>query len=493
MDLINSYKTFLDNGKTERECVTTALAMAQAKGFRPIGDYKELKAGDRVYVTNHEKSVALFVIGQEDIRGGINFVTSHIDSPRLDLKMKPVYEKDGVVYLNTHYYGGIKKYQWVTMPLAIHGVIFRKDGSRVDVIAGEKEDEPSFCISDILPHMAQEQMKKSASDFIEGEDLDLVVGLDPKGKDGKEEGKAAILSIIEKEWGIKEDDFLSAELEVVPAGRARSLGFDSSLVMAYGQDDRVCAYTSLQAILDLEGMPKRTACTLLVDKEEIGSTGMSGMDSQLLSNLVAEVLDKCGCYSSLALRRCLRDSKMLSSDVTAAFDPLAPRALRPEQRRLPWQGSLLREVHRQPWKVWLERREPRVHRPPEEDFRRGRLPLADERDEQGRRRRRRNDREVRGLVWHGRHRLRRARAEHAQPLGDHSPERHRERIQRLRRLLQSLRKSPIKQGRPATGPSFVSSHVEEHLAVCRIGPLAPVHDELELIGALSDLVHLAED
>lgn len=322
MDLINSYKTFLDNGKTERECVTTALAMAQAKGFRPIGDYKELKAGDRVYVTNHEKSVALFVIGQEDIREGINFVTSHIDSPRLDLKMKPVYEKDGVVYLNTHYYGGIKKYQWVTMPLAIHGVIFRKDGSRVDVIAGEKEDEPSFCISDILPHMAQEQMKKSASDFIEGEDLDLVVGLDPKGKDGKDEGKAAILSIIEKEWGIKEDDFLSAELEVVPAGRARSLGFDSSLVMAYGQDDRVCAYTSLQAILDLEGMPKRTACTLLVDKEEIGSTGMSGMDSQLLSNLVAEVLDKCGCYSSLALRRCLRDSKMLSSDVTAAFDPL---------------------------------------------------------------------------------------------------------------------------------------------------------------------------
>lgn len=174
MDLINSYKTFLDNGKTERECVTTALAMAQAKGFRSIGDYKELKAGDRVYVTNHEKSVALFVIGQEDIRKGINFVTSHIDSPRLDLKMKPVYEKDGVVYLNTHYYGGIKKYQWVTMPLAIHGVIFRKDGSRVDVIAGEKEDEPSFCISDILPHMAQEQMKKSASDFIEGEDLDLV-------------------------------------------------------------------------------------------------------------------------------------------------------------------------------------------------------------------------------------------------------------------------------------------------------------------------------
>ena len=324
MDLINSYKTFLDNGKTERECVTTALAMAQAKGFRPIGDYKELKAGDRVYVTNHEKSVALFVIGQEDIRKGINFVTSHIDSPRLDLKMKPVYEKDGVVYLNTHYYGGIKKYQWVTMPLAIHGVIFRKDGSRVDVIAGEKEDESSFCISDILPHMAQEQMKKSASDFIEGEDLDLVVGLDPKGKDGKDEGKAAILSIIEKEWGIKEDDFLSAELEVVPAGRARSLGFDSSLVMAYGQDDRVCAYTSLQAILDLEGMPKRTACTLLVDKEEIGSTGMSGMDSQLLSNLVAEVLDKCGCYSSLALRRCLRDSKMLSSDVTAAFDPLHP-------------------------------------------------------------------------------------------------------------------------------------------------------------------------
>lgn len=320
MDLINSYKTFLDNGKTERECVTTALAMAQAKGFRPIGDYKELKAGDRVYVTNHEKSVALFVIGQEDIREGINFVTSHIDSPRLDLKMKPVYEKDGVVYLNTHYYGGIKKYQWVTMPLAIHGVIFRKDGSRVDVIAGEKEDEPSFCISDILPHMAQEQMKKSAGEFIEGEDLDLVVGLNRNDED-KDAGRKAIMDILHRQYGICEDDFLSAELEVVPAGRARSLGFDSSMVMAYGQDDRVCAYTSLQAILDIDQDLETTACTLLVDKEEVGSVGMTGMDSALLANIVSEVMDKCGEYSSLNLRRALRASRMLSSDVTAAYDP----------------------------------------------------------------------------------------------------------------------------------------------------------------------------
>lgn len=320
MDLINGYKTFLDNGKTERECVTSALEMAQAKGFRDISTYDSLKPGDKVYVVCNEKSLALFVIGRKSLVDGIGFVTSHIDSPRLDLKMKPLFEKEGIVYLDTHYYGGIKKYQWVTMPLAIHGVVFRKDGSRVDIVVGEDEDDMSFCISDILPHMAQEQMKKSAGEFIEGEDLDLVVGLNRNAED-KDAGRKAIMDILHRQYGICEDDFLSAELEVVPAGRARSLGFDSSMVMAYGQDDRVCAYTSLQAILDIDQDLETTACTLLVDKEEVGSVGMTGMDSALLANIVSEVMDKCGEYSSLNLRRALRASRMLSSDVTAAYDP----------------------------------------------------------------------------------------------------------------------------------------------------------------------------
>lgn len=320
MDLINGYKTFLDNGKTERECVTSALEMAQAKGFRDISTYDSLKPGDKVYVVCNEKSLALFVIGRKSLVDGIGFVTSHIDSPRLDLKMKPLFEKEGIVYLDTHYYGGIKKYQWVTMPLAIHGVVFRKDGSRVDIVVGEDEDDMSFCISDILPHMAQEQMKKSAGEFIEGEDLDLVVGLNRNDED-KDAGRKAIMDILHRQYGICEDDFLSAELEVVPAGRARSLGFDSSMVMAYGQDDRVCAYTSLQAILDIDQDLETTACTLLVDKEEVGSVGMTGMDSALLANIVSEVMDKCGEYSSLNLRRALRASRMLSSDVTAAYDP----------------------------------------------------------------------------------------------------------------------------------------------------------------------------
>lgn len=320
MDLINGYKTFLDNGKTERECVTSALEMAQAKGFRDISTYDSLKPGDKVYVVCNEKSLALFIIGRKSLVDGIGFVTSHIDSPRLDLKMKPLFEKEGIVYLDTHYYGGIKKYQWVTMPLAIHGVVFRKDGSRVDIVVGEDEDDMSFCISDILPHMAQEQMKKSAGEFIEGEDLDLVVGLNRNDED-KDAGRKAIMDILHRQYGICEDDFLSAELEVVPAGRARSLGFDSSMVMAYGQDDRVCAYTSLQAILDIDQDLETTACTLLVDKEEVGSVGMTGMDSALLANIVSEVMVKCGEYSSLNLRRALRASRMLSSDVTAAYDP----------------------------------------------------------------------------------------------------------------------------------------------------------------------------
>ncbi len=319
-DLINSYKTFLDNGKTERECVAASIALARSKGFRSIEEYSALKAGDRVYITMKDKAIALFIIGKNELEKGINFVTSHIDSPRLDLKMRPLYENENLVYLNTHYYGGIKKYQWVTIPLALHGVVFKKDGTRVDIKAGE--EDPSFCISDILPHIAQEQMKKSASDFIPGESLDLIVGLNTSKDGKKDEGKAAILDILKKEYGIEEADFASAEIEVVPAGKARSLGFDSSMVMGYGQDDRVCAFTSLMALLETEETPATTACCLLVDKEEIGSTGATGMDSAMLANLTGEILDKAGVYSSLTLSRCLRNSHMLSSDVAAAFDPL---------------------------------------------------------------------------------------------------------------------------------------------------------------------------
>ncbi len=325
MSIIDTYKSFLDKGKTERECIATAIDLARARGWKEIGEYSSLKAGDKAYVVTGGKSAAFFIIGRRPIVEGVNYITSHVDSPRLDLKMKPLYEKEGVTYLDTHYYGGIKKYQWVTLPLAIHGVVFKKDGSRIDITLGEDEDGPSFCISDILPHIAQEQMKKTASEFIDGEDLDLVVALNPgEGDEAKDLGRKTVLKYLADNYGMEEADFLSAELEVVPAGRARTLGLDGSMVMAYGQDDRVCAYSSLQAILDTTAEVETTACVLLVDKEEIGSTGMSGMDSELLPNMLSEVMDKCGCYSSLALRRSLKASHMLSSDVTAAYDPLNP-------------------------------------------------------------------------------------------------------------------------------------------------------------------------
>ncbi len=321
-ELIDGYKLFLDEGKTERECVSRSVELARAKGFVELCDKEKLESGDRVYYINRDKSIALFVIGSGRPECGMNILGAHIDSPRLDLKMKPLLERDGLVYLNTHYYGGIKKYQWVTMPLAIHGVVFRKDGSAALVEIGEDEDDTALCISDILPHIAQEQMKLPAGEFIKGEELDLVVGLSPNdGSEEKDRGKKAIMALIKERYDIDEDDFLSAELEVVPAGRARDMGLDRSMVLAYGQDDRVCAYTSLRAILDMEGTPERTSCCLLVDKEEIGSVGSTGMDSLILENTVAEVLAKCGYSDSLTLRRCLRNSYMLSSDVNSAYDP----------------------------------------------------------------------------------------------------------------------------------------------------------------------------
>lgn len=325
MSLIDEYKNFLDCGKTERECVDTIIQIAENAGYREIDEFEHLASGDKCYIVKADKSIALYHIGTLPLDKGMNILGAHIDSPRLDIKMKPLYESDGIVYLDTHYYGGIKKYQWVTMPLAMHGVICKKDGTTVIVNVGEDEDDIALCISDLLPHMAQEQMKATAADFIPGEDLDLVIGLTPReteeNKDEKERGKKAILAVLKERYDIEEDDFLSAELEVVPAGRSRTLGFDESMILGYGQDDRVCAFTSLKALLDYKGEVNRTLCCLLVDKEEIGSVGMTGMSSNLFENFTAEILDKMEDYSELKLKRAFQNSKMLSSDVNSAYDP----------------------------------------------------------------------------------------------------------------------------------------------------------------------------
>ncbi|MBQ4378673.1 MAG: aminopeptidase [Treponema sp.] len=333
-NLINDYKSFLNDGKTERECVSKIISLAEKAGFQDISKCTSLKAGDKVYVQKMNKAIALFNVGTDKIENGMNILGAHIDSPRLDVKQNPLYENNFLVYLNTHYYGGIKKYQWVTLPLAIHGVVCKKDGSVVNVCVGESEDDPVFCISDILPHLAQKQMKENASDFITGESLDLILGsgIPEKDKDDDNEEKSdkkdkkpsakkAILSILKEKYQIEEEDFGSAELEIVPAGKARDLGFDRSLILGYGQDDRSCAFTSFRAILE-SGKVKKTACCLCVDKEEIGSVGATGMGSHFFENALAEVVARLPeGYSELTLRRCLANCSMLSSDVNAAFDP----------------------------------------------------------------------------------------------------------------------------------------------------------------------------
>ena len=330
--LIKDYKAFLDSGKTERECVQMIIKAAEAKGYKNIEDCNKLKAGDKVYITKMNKAIALFEIGKDRIEKGLNILGAHIDSPRLDAKQNPLYEKDNISYLNTHYYGGIKKYQWTTIPLAIHGVVCKKDGTTVNVVIGEDEADPVFCISDILPHLAQEQMKDKASDFIKGEDLDLIMGSVvplPKNatkeeKKEKEKSKKIILDLLKDKYGIEEEDFNSAELEIVPAGKARDLGLDRSLILAYGQDDRSCAFTSLAALLDSKA-GNRTNCCLCVDKEEIGSVGATGMASNLFENMVSEVVARTEeTYSELTVRRCLANSNMLSSDVNSAYDPMNP-------------------------------------------------------------------------------------------------------------------------------------------------------------------------
>ena len=335
--LIAQYKSFLDNGKTERECVAQIITMAAKAGYKDINKCKKLAAGDKVYVTKMNKAIALFQIGSEGLEKGMNILGAHIDSPRLDAKQNPLYEKDNITYLNTHYYGGIKKYQWTTLPLAIHGVVCKKDGSLVNVVIGETADDPVFCISDILPHLAQDQMKDKASDFIKGEDLDLIMGSCVPAKKNatedaaakkdkeKERSKKLVLKLLKEKYDIEEKDFESAELEIVPAGSARDMGLDRSFILAYGQDDRSCAFTSVAAMLDVGASGKslkRTACCLCVDKEEIGSVGATGMASNLFENMVAEVIARAGTYSELTLRRCLANSNMLSSDVNAAYDPM---------------------------------------------------------------------------------------------------------------------------------------------------------------------------
>ena len=334
------YMDCLDLAKTEREAARLTQKMAEEAGYvnlqTAIEEGRKLQPGDKVYAVYNEKLVILYHIGQDSMEKGMNILGAHIDSPRLDIKQNPLYEADGFAYLDTHYYGGVKKYQWVTIPLALHGVVAKKDGSVIDVNIGEDDADPVFTITDVLPHLGAAQMEKKASVVIEGEKLDVLIGSKPlitkgeAGKDGEEaedknEGiKAAILKLLDEKYGMEEEDFLSAELEIVPAGKARDLGLDRSMILAYGHDDRICAFTSLKAILDQKETPKRTSCCLLVDKEEIGSYGASGMQSMYFENMTAEVLALCGFTTDLAVRRCLQNSKMLSSDVNAAYDPLFP-------------------------------------------------------------------------------------------------------------------------------------------------------------------------
>lgn len=327
--LCKDYRDFLSVGKTERECVTEIIRQAETAGYRDleqlIREKTPLQAGDKIYAVGMKKTVAMFCIGKRPLEEGMNILGAHIDSPRLDIKQNPLYEDGDMAYLDTHYYGGIKKYQWVTLPLAIHGVVAKTDGQTLDICIGEKEDDPVFCVSDLLIHLAGEQMEKKANKVVEGENLDILIGsipLEEKEKEKKKELiKKNILRILKEQYQMDEEDFLSAELEVVPAGRARELGFDRSMILSYGQDDRVCAFTSLDAMLKVEA-PDKTSCCLLVDKEEIGSVGATGMRSHFFENTVAEILNLMGHYSELLLRRTLKNSRMLSSDVNAGFDPL---------------------------------------------------------------------------------------------------------------------------------------------------------------------------
>lgn len=323
--LSKDYIDFISENKTEREATSALISLAEKNGYRNLDEIikngEKLEQGSKIYAVNMKKAIVMLNIGKDITRDGLNILGAHLDSPRLDTKQNPLYEKDEFAYLNTQYYGGIKKYQWVTIPLSIHGVIIKKDGSLVKVSIGENDDDPVLFISDLLIHLAQEQMKKPANEVIEGENLDIVVGTKPLNGEEKEAVKANILKLLKEKYGVDEDDLWSSELEIVPAGRAREAGLDRSLILGYGHDDRCCAYTSALAMMEVDN-PSKTVCGLFVDKEEIGSVGATGMESKFFENVIAEVLDRMGIYSELNLKRTLRNSRMLSSDVSATFDPL---------------------------------------------------------------------------------------------------------------------------------------------------------------------------
>ena len=322
-NLSKDYIDFLSRCKTERESVTYAIKAAEKAGYKNFSEVNTLRPGDKVYCAFMKKSIALFQIGSEPIEKGLKILGAHIDTCRLDLKQNPLYEDNGLAYMDTHYYGGIKKYQWVALPLAMHGVVVKKDGEVINIVIGEDEGDPVFCVTDLLIHLAQEQMEKKATKVVEGENLDILVGNYPLKDGEKESVKAGVLKLLKDKYNIEEKDFLSAELALVPAGKARELGFDRSMILGYGQDDRVCAYTSLVAMLEVANEKlDRTACCLLVDKEEIGSFGATGMRSHFFENILAEIMSACGQYSELKLRRALQNSVMLSSDVSSAYDAL---------------------------------------------------------------------------------------------------------------------------------------------------------------------------
>ena len=322
MSFNEDYKNYLSNSKTERLAVTNAVKEAEEKGFKPFEAYETLVPGDKVYFVNKKKNVVCYVMGSKPVEEGLRVLGAHIDSPRIDVKQNPLYERENFALLDTHYYGGIKKYQWVTIPLAIYGVVCKKDGSCVDVAIGDDPTDPVVGISDLLIHLSADQMQKSAAKVIEGEDLDVTIGSMPLKGEEKNAIKANVLRILKEKYDFEEEDFVSAELEIVPAGPSRDYGLDRSMVAGYGHDDRVCAYTSLRAVIDMDYVPEYTACCVLVDKEEVGSIGATGAHSKFFADTIMYLIDKTTTYSEIKLRKALTNTKMLSSDVSAGFDPL---------------------------------------------------------------------------------------------------------------------------------------------------------------------------
>ena len=326
-EFCEGYKNYLSVAKTERECIHEAIRLAEEKGYKNLNDLiknnETLKPGDKVYVNNKDKTLALYLIGKDSIENGMRIIGSHVDSPRLDLKQNPLYEDSDLALMDTHYYGGVKKYQWVALPLALHGIVVKKDGTKINVVIGEDDNDPVLGISDLLIHLSANQLQKKANEVIAGEDLNVLVGNMPLEGAEKNAVKENILLLLKDKYDFEEEDFISAEFEIVPAGKARDLGLDKSMVIGYGQDDRICAYTSLMALLEVENVEK-TSVILLVDKEEVGSIGATGMHSRFFENSLAEVMDRMGQYSELRLKRAMQNSLMLSADVTAAFDPNYP-------------------------------------------------------------------------------------------------------------------------------------------------------------------------